>query len=197
MKRRRVLALAGGVVAAAGCLGQENTGPGGPPETESESDGVPDSDGDAACGKTAVPRTLSQHDPHPEYDKTTVTVLTPAGAERDSVTAAIADTSSLRYTGLSDTESLPFDRGMLFVYNSGGERTYVMRDMDFGLDIIFVDENREITTIHHAPEPGPDENGENQTYSGYGQYVLEVNIDWTTANCVVEGDVLEFELPDD
>jgi len=197
MKRRRVLALAGGVVAAAGCLGQERAGSGGPPETESESNGVPGSDGDAACGKTAVPRTLSQHDPHPGYDKTIVTVLTPAGAERDSVTAAIADTSSLRYTGLSDTESLPFDRGMLFVYNSGGERTYVMRDMDFGLDIIFVDENREITTIHHAPEPGPDENGENQTYSGYGQYVLEVNIDWTTANCVVEGDVLEFELPDD
>ncbi|WP_135365107.1 DUF192 domain-containing protein [Halosimplex halophilum] len=130
----------------------------------------------------------------PDYETTDVRVTTPDGERLGSVTAAIADTGGLRFTGLSDTESLPEDWGMLFVYDSVGSHTYVMREMDFGLDIVYADGEGAITEIHHAPEPGPNEDGEDQTYPGRGQYVLEVNKGWTTERGVETGDVLRFEL---
>jgi hypothetical protein len=132
----------------------------------------------------------------PGYETTDVTVETPDGTELGSVTTAIADTGALRVTGLSDTDSLPEDRGMLFVFDSVGDQTFVMREMDFGLDIVYADAEGVITRIHHAPEPGPGEDGEEQHYPGRGQYVLEVNYEWTTERGVEAGDVLDFELPD-
>lgn len=130
----------------------------------------------------------------PGYETTEVRATTPDGERLGSVTAAVADTGQLRYTGLSDTESLPEDMGMLFVYDEVGDHTYVMREMDFGLDIVYADDEGEITEIHHAPAPGPNEDGEDQTYPGRGQYVFEVNRGWTTDRGVEVGDVLRFDL---
>ncbi|MFA1609587.1 DUF192 domain-containing protein [Halobellus rubicundus] len=130
------------------------------------------------------------------YETTVVEVRSPNGDLLGSVTAAIADTGQLRYRGLSETDSLPADRGMFFVYDAVGNHTYVMREMDFGLDIVYADGDGTITRIHHAPEPAPDEDGEDQRYPGRGQYVLEVNYDWTTDRGITEGDVLEFSLPE-
>jgi len=131
---------------------------------------------------------------HEEYDTTEVTVRSTDGEELGSVTAAIADTGDLRYLGLSDTEALPEDRGMLFVYGDVRDLRFVMRGMEFPIDIVYADDEGRITGIHHAPEPGPDEDGNDQRYPGRGQYVLEVNQHWTTERGVEEGDVLEFEL---
>ena len=130
----------------------------------------------------------------PGYGTTEVAVTTPGGEELGSVTAAIADTRDRRYTGLSETENLPEDRGMLFVYDEVDDHTYVMREMDFAVDIIYADDEGVITRIHHAPEPGPDEDGESQRYPGRGQYVLEVTYEWTTERGVEEGDMLAFKL---
>ena len=129
---------------------------------------------------------------HAGYDATEVRVVSD-GETLGSVTAAIADTSDLRYLGLSDTESLPEDRGMLFVFDAVGDRTFVMRGMDFGIDIVYADGDGTITGIHHAPAPGPNEDGEEQGYPGRGQFVLEVNYGWTTERGVEAGDVLEFD----
>ncbi|PSP83237.1 DUF192 domain-containing protein [Halobacteriales archaeon QS_1_68_17] len=129
----------------------------------------------------------------PEYEKTEVTVATPDGDVLGTVVAAIAREPYYQYVGLSDTESLPEDRGMLFVYDAVAERTFVMRNMDFGIDIVYADADGVITRVHHAPEPEPGE-GEEDLYPGRGQYVLEVNYDWTTARGIETGDVLEFDL---
>ena len=132
---------------------------------------------------------------HAGYDTTEVVVETPDGERLGAVTAAIADTADLRYTGLSDTESLPADRGMLFVYDSPqADLTYVMRRMSFGIDIVFADGDGTINTVHHASEPGPNEDGNDQRYPGEGQYVLEVTYDWTSERGVEVGDVLRFDL---
>ena len=130
-----------------------------------------------------------------DYEHTTVTVVDgETGTELGAVEAAIADTFSKRYLGLSGTEQLPEDRGMLFVHDDVGERTYVMRDMSFGIDIVYADAERTITTIHEAPAPGPDEDGSEQTYPGTGQYVLEVTEGWMADRGVDPGDELRFEL---
>jgi hypothetical protein len=103
-----------------------------------------------------------------------------------NVTVAVADTPDERYTGLSDHESLGENEGMLFVYPDEGEHTYVMRSMDFPIDIVYVDANGRITKIHHAPTEADNENL--TPYPGRGQYVLEVPYNWTTERGVEEGD---------
>jgi uncharacterized membrane protein (UPF0127 family) len=138
------------------------------------------------ASRTAGPtETYSGH----EYEHVTVTVVDAETNETlGAVTAAVAETFEEKYTGLSKTESLPEDRGMLFVYDEPDNHTYVMREMDFGLDIVYVDANGTITEIHHAPKPPEDEDGEDHRYPGYGQYVLEVNYEWTVRHNVSEGD---------
>lgn len=192
MDRRTYLGMAGTAVAAlAGCTsdGAETTQ--GPGEEPSE---------------TITPPPSRSPTVHAGYETTFVRavsttgerlgpVAAATGATLGSVTAAIADTSSLRYTGLSDTETLPPDRGMLFVYGTVADRTFVMRRMSFGIDIVYADADGTITSIHHAPEPGPDEDGDDQRYPGRGQYVLELAYDWTTDHGVSEGDTLAFSLP--
>lgn len=133
---------------------------------------------------------------HEEYEETAVEVVSPEGEQLGSVTAAVADTNSTRYLGLSNTDCLPPDRGMLFVYQEPQPLTFVMRNMDFGIDIVHIDGNGVITSIQHADPPGEGESGEEpkHQYPGTGQFVLEVNYDWTTEYGVETGDVVEFDL---
>jgi uncharacterized membrane protein (UPF0127 family) len=210
-KRSRRAVLVGCGVALAGCLSQDDDSGNGstPGETPTPSDPdtpTPERTPEPTPTVEPTPDPTPTAEPTPEptptpapvhqsYDTTVVTVERPSGEELGSVTAAIADTPDLRYLGLSDTESLPEDRGMLFVYDEVGDHTFVMREMDFAIDIVYADDEGVITTIHHAPAPGPDEDGSDQQYPGRGQYVLEVNYDWTTDRGVEEGDVLNFELP--
>lgn len=106
-----------------------------------------------------------------EYDRTTVTLVDENGSELGDVDVRIADTREQRRIGLSRTDSLANGTGMLFVHPEPGGYSYVMRDMSFGLDIIFINSNGTVTEIHDAPEP----DGEyDRTYPGYGRYVLEV-----------------------
>lgn len=103
-----------------------------------------------------------------------------------TVSVEIADTRGERYTGLSDHESLGDDEGMLFVYGSEGGRDYVMRSMDFPIDIVFVGADGRITAVHHA-QTEPD-NQDLTQYSGRGKWVLEVPYEWTDEHGVEEGD---------
>jgi uncharacterized membrane protein (UPF0127 family) len=181
MTRHRTWALAVVVVAAAlgGCVGPFDAG------------------GQSTAPTATDDPTHTATPVHSSYAQTTVTVQDGDGdAELGAVEAAIADNGSLRYTGLSNTESLPENRGMLFVFDSERDLTFVMREMDFAIDIVYIDSNGTITSIHHAPAPGPNEDGNDQEYSGRGQYVLEVNHHWTTDRGIEVGDQVAFELPE-
>jgi len=199
LSRRRYLVRLGtatGVAAVAGCSddadARDETAVG--TTTTVATDDTPSSTEGGRTDAGATPTTTTGTPIHPGYETTEVRVTEPDGTRLGSVTAAIADTPDLRYTGLSDTESLPEDRGMLFVYDEERESlTYVMRRMDFGIDIVFADSEGVITRIHNAPAPGPEEDGSQQGYSGSGQYVLEVNFEWTTERGIEDGDVLTFE----
>lgn len=187
MRRRRLLGLTAvaAASAAAGCLGD------GDPAGDGGGSGDGDSEGDTDGGDTVEWPSGTYAD----YETTTVTVESPGSEARGSVTAAIADNREKRLLGLSDAEALPEDGGMLFVYDAPRDSlTYVMRRMSFGIDIVYVDGNREITRIHNAPEPGPNEDGEEQRYPGSGQYVLEVPYEWTDRHDVSVGDSLAFDL---
>jgi len=191
MRRRRLLGLTAAATTgvAAGCLGGDDAAGAGDGNT---------GDGDGGGGDSRADGSDDAEWPseaYADYETTTVTVEGPGGEERGSVTAALADTESKRFLGLSDAESLPEDGGMLFVYDAPRDPlTYVMRRMSFGIDIVYVDGDREITRIHNAPEPGPNEDGEEQQYPGSGQYVLEVPYEWTDRHGVAVGDSLRFDV---
>ncbi|WP_394338599.1 DUF192 domain-containing protein [Halorubrum sp. 48-1-W] len=127
----------------------------------------------------------------PGYETTTVEATdAETGETLATVEARIADGPVKRYVGLSATDELADDEGMLFVHSEPGEYDYVMRDMAFAIDIVFVDADGEITQIHEAePESRP-----LTTYEGTGKYVLEVPIGWSADNDVEPGDSLEFDL---
>ena len=207
MRRRRFLAAVP-VAAAAGCVSDDSDdtsdglagGTLGDDEQARDDDAPTASNGSADArnesGDTNATPAADDQPIHQGYETTTVRVLSPDGTQLGQVTAAIADTPNLRYTGLSNTDSLPADRGMLFVYDRVGDHNFFMRKMDFGIDIVYADDEGVITGIQHAPEPGPDEDGSEQYYPGRGQYVLEVVRDWTTDRGVTEGDRLTFVLDD-
>jgi uncharacterized membrane protein (UPF0127 family) len=126
----------------------------------------------------------------PDDETPTVTALGEDCTELATVSVAVADNDSERYTGLSDTESLADDEGMLFVFPESGDYAFVMREMAFPLDIIYIAENGTVTRIHHAPVP---EGEYERRYPGEGKYVLEVNRGWANETGVTVGD--RFRLP--
>ncbi|MFA9415834.1 DUF192 domain-containing protein [Natrinema sp. HArc-T2] len=106
----------------------------------------------------------------------------------------VADSVDERYTGLSNHDSLEPGNGMLFVHGSEQDLTYVMREMDFDIDIIFIGADGEITTIHHARAPGPNEDGNDLEYSGRGKWVLEVPRGYTNETGIEVGDEIDIDL---
>jgi hypothetical protein len=115
------------------------------------------------------------------------------GTRLGAVEVRVAESFDQKFTGLSDTESLPEDEGMLFPYPQEDNRTFVMRGMSFGIDIIYIDSEGRVTEIHHAPEPPEGADGNDFRYPGCGQYVLEVNYNWTVRNDVDVGDRFVIE----
>ena len=223
MRRRRLLAGLGTVGAAglAGCvLGSDETptqaGSDGTPSDDAdaddgsnddigdgETDGVDDPDQTDRSNDTDGAETKDTDDgteldwpsePYADYRTIELTIRSDAPTE-PTVLAAIADTRDKRRLGLSDATALPDGAGMLFVFARERESlTFVMREMDFGIDIVYADADGVITRIHHAAAPGPDENGNQQQYPGAGKYVLEVPRFWTSRNLVETGDRMIFEL---
>lgn len=75
------------------------------------------------------------------------------------INVEIADTPWEQYQGLSNRSSLCANCGMLFIFPDRKIREFVMRDMKFSLDIIYIS-NGEIIKIDHnlAPEGSQPQN---------------------------------------
>ena len=176
MCRRTIRALlVACLVLGAGCAGVAPTEPSGTPTPSAAVDD------DAPSTTTTAPVAT----PGSDYDTTTVVLLDANGTELAAVDAWVADTFRKQYTGLSDTEALDDGHGMLFVFDGEGDRSFVMRDMAFPLDMVFVAANGTITTIHHAPV---ESDGDLTQYSGRAKYVLEVPMGYTNETGVEVGD---------
>lgn len=75
------------------------------------------------------------------------------------IRAELAQSPQEHYQGLSNRETLDPNRGMLFVFKELGHKSFVMREMNFPLDIIFIS-NDTITDVFSdlAPEGSQPEN---------------------------------------
>ncbi len=85
----------------------------------------------------------------------------------------IADTPEKMFQGLSGRKSLPEGRGMLFVFAGPAFYSFVMRDMNFSIDIVWFDENFRVIDVKEnaLPESYPSETFSSRTPA---MYVLEV-----------------------
>ena len=104
----------------------------------------------------------------------------------------VAQTHEARVQGLSDRASLaPYD-GMLFLFDQSDEHGFVMRRMQFPLDIIWFQGG---VVVDIAPHLQPEHVPEAQLTRYYprkpANAVLEVPAGWTEANRLKIGDRIE------
>jgi uncharacterized membrane protein (UPF0127 family) len=106
------------------------------------------------------------------------------------IPVSIADTEQSRDQGLSDTASLPVDAGMLFVFESTGKPGFWMKDMQYPLDFVWLNDNLEIVDI--TPTVAVDTFPSVFYPSQPIRCVLEVNAGFSTAHSLKIGQ--KFEL---
>lgn len=102
----------------------------------------------------------------------------------------IADTQELQYQGLSFRKNLCADCGMLFKFSEKSEKIFVMRNMKFGIDIIFIDADKIIKIYKDLkPEGSNPKNFYNS--SAPVDYVLEVSAGYADSHNIKIGDKIE------
>lgn len=118
-----------------------------------------------------------------------VVIETAAGA-RHAVTVELARTDEERARGLMRRESLPDDRGMLFLFGETAEHAFWMKNTPLPLDIVFIDDGGRIVGVVERAQPYSEAL---RTVGAPSRYVLEVNGGWTSARGVGPGDRVRFE----
>ncbi len=85
--------------------------------------------------------------------------------------AELAVTPEEQSLGLMFRQSLDPDKGMLFIFEGDGPRSFWMRNTYIPLDLIFINSGNEVIHVHHSAKP----KDETSILSGSpAQYVLEV-----------------------
>lgn len=87
-----------------------------------------------------------------------------------TVEVEVARTASARAKGLSGRASMPYERGMIFVFDEPSVHSFTMRNTKISLDIIWISND---TIAHIVHEAQPEEEHINPDVAA--NYVLEVN----------------------
>jgi uncharacterized protein len=109
--------------------------------------------------------------------------------EIKSIDIEIASNDSSRMMGLMFRKSMEDTKGMLFIFPQSDMHSFWMKNTIMSLDIIFVNEDKEIVKIHKNTKPYSTES----LPSGKPAiYVVEVIAGFTEKYGVKEGDKIEF-----
>ena len=100
----------------------------------------------------------------------------------------IADDPEERERGLSYTASLPEKQGLFFIYEDSGMHGIWMKDMNYSIDILWLDSAKEVIDIveNASPESFPKVFLPNSS----SKYVLEVNAGFVKKHGIKKGDLL-------
>jgi hypothetical protein len=105
-----------------------------------------------------------------------------------TIVAEMATTPKQQQAGLSGRSGLENGRGMLFVLEPPKTAGLWMKDMRFPLDIIYVDADGVVMTIHR--DVPPDSYPRMYYPVAPAKYALEVPAGFTTAHHVGVGDIM-------
>ena len=109
----------------------------------------------------------------------------------------IADTDANMARGLMFEEKLPYDKGMLFVFDKPETRSMWMLNMQFNIDVIWFDDNGNVVSIDRNVPPCMTTVEifvckENGVSSDNAQYVLEVTAGFVDKFEITEHSKLEL-----
>lgn len=107
-----------------------------------------------------------------------------------TIEVEVADTLISRKHGLSGKNGLSDNQGMLFVYDMPGFYSFWMKDMNFPIDIIWIDETKTIIGVNK--NVSPDTFPETFQPPSLAKYILEVNAGWPDKNLIQIGDLVQF-----
>jgi uncharacterized protein len=115
-----------------------------------------------------------------------------------TVIAAVSDTGPLRERGLSYRDGLEPGKGMIFVYEEPGNRSFWMRGMRFCLDIIWIERDQ---IVGAAETVCPVEGASEADLPRYRspepvRYVLEMPAGWMAENGFGPGTPVRIRLPE-
>lgn len=105
--------------------------------------------------------------------------------------ATIAKTDSSREQGLSGTSPLRPDQAMIFVFDKDGKWPMWMKDMDYPLDIIWLDKDKEVVYI--VKNASPDSYPDVFTPNAPARYVVEVPAGTVDTKAIRTGSSVVFE----
>jgi uncharacterized membrane protein (UPF0127 family) len=105
----------------------------------------------------------------------------------------LALTDEAQEQGLSGRSELKEDEGMLFVFDTPDNYSFWMKDMNFAIDIVWINEDQKVIYIEKSadPESYPETFGPNPSL-GKTKYVLEVSSGFSVKNNLKAGDKIEF-----
>jgi len=106
----------------------------------------------------------------------------------------LARTEQERTYGLMFRESMDLNKGMLFIFNEEKEYPFWMKNTLFSLDIIWINQDKEIVFIKKNVQPCKEEKCERIDPDKKAKYVLEINGGITDSIGVGLGDRLTFRL---
>lgn len=95
-----------------------------------------------------------------------------------------AKTEKEKIKGLQGVKELPKNEGMLFYFDPDEEISMWMKDTEIPLDIVFINDDFEVTKVHHGKP-----NDETLVSSPETSYVLEVG----ERSGIKVGDTLELD----
>jgi uncharacterized membrane protein (UPF0127 family) len=115
--------------------------------------------------------------------------LTPRQDFVAGIDIELAQNDAQRQLGLMYRDTLGENQGMLFLFDNEEVRAFWMKNTILSLDMIFVNAQNEIVTIHKYTTPYSE-----QTYESTGpaKYVLEVNAGYTDKRKVSVGDRISW-----
>ncbi len=102
----------------------------------------------------------------------------------------LADTPATREQGLSGRVALAPDHGMLFVFENSDKYGFWMNEMNFSIDIIWIDEAKRV--VHIEKNVSPESFPKIFTPTEPAKYVLEVSAGFSDLNGLMVGDPVDF-----
>lgn len=107
---------------------------------------------------------------------------------------SLAKTSQEKEVGLSTTESLPEDQGMLFIFEKPDYYPFWMKNMKFPIDIIYIN-NDQIVAIHKNLKPPTNPNDAAVIYTPQepASKVLEINAGLSEKYDFKKGDKVKID----
>ena len=109
-----------------------------------------------------------------------------------TILAETASTPKQRYQGLMHRNNLKPNEGMLFYFDFEGNHSFWMKNTFIPLDIIWIDEGKNIVHIEHSAPPCDTEPCITYRSAKPAKYVLELKGGWAVNNNIQEGDKIEF-----